>query len=114
MNGDDYKTLKAIQEATKQSKRLNKEFEKEILPVFTCQGIWYAGIDGSICKAIFKATRPGKLESRIFNGIIVRVLPRKAELVNEVKRIGYMCDREAEIQLRLGDTLILYISNTIA
>jgi len=36
------------------------------------------------------------------------------ELINEVKRIGYIRDRECEMQLRIGDTLILYISTSIA
>jgi hypothetical protein len=32
------------------------------------------------------------------------------ECVNEVKRLGLMIDRKCPIQLRRGDTLVLYIS----
>lgn len=44
----------------------------------------------------------------------MRVRAPEDELINEVKRIGYIRDREQEIQLRVGDTFILYISTTIA
>jgi hypothetical protein len=60
------------------------------------------------------AQRPGVINPRFLYGISVRVLPAQAELTNEVKRIGYIRDRECEVQIRVGDTLILYISTTIA
>ena len=60
------------------------------------------------------AERPGVIDSRYLYGISVRVLPAQSELLNEVKRIGYIRDRESEVQLRVGDTLILYVSTTIA
>jgi hypothetical protein len=83
-------------------------------PIFAFKDLKYAGVDGSICKAVLVAQRPGIIDPRFLYGIPVRVLPANAELVNEVKRIGYIRDRECELQLRVGDTLILYISTTIA
>lgn len=83
-------------------------------PVFVFKDIKYSGIDGSICKAVMVANRPGFISPRFLYGISVRVLPVNAELTNEVKRIGYIRDRECELQLRVGDILILYISTTIA
>lgn len=83
-------------------------------PIFAFKDLKYAGVDGSICKAVLVALRPGVIDPRFLYGIPVRVLPANSELVNEVKRIGYIRDRESELQLRVGDTLILYISTTIA
>lgn len=71
-------------------------------------------MDGSICKAVLKAIRPGYIDKKYFYGIQIRVRAPNDELVNEVKRIGYIRDRECEMQLRIGDTLILYISTSIA
>ena len=41
-----------------------------------------------------KAIRPGKIDKKYFYGIQVRVRMPNEELVNEVKRIGYIRDRE--------------------
>ena len=58
--------------------------------------------------------RPGYVDKKWFYGIRIRVKSSDEELVNEVKRIGYIRDRECEMQLRVGDTLILYISTSSA
>ena len=36
------------------------------------------------------------------------------DISNEVKRIGFFKDREMPMQLRVGDTLVIYMSDTIA
>ena len=58
--------------------------------------------------------RPGSIDKKYFYGIRVRVKASEEELTNEIKRIGYIRDRECEMQLRVGDTLILYISTSIS
>ena len=58
--------------------------------------------------------RPGSIDKKYFYGIRVRVKASDDELTNEIKRIGYIRDRECEMQLRVGDTLILYISTSIS
>ena len=83
-------------------------------PIFKVKDINYAGVDGSICKAVLVAARPGLIDGRNLYGIPIRILDAHKELANEVKRIGYIRDRESEMQLRVGDTLILYVSTTIA
>ena len=87
---------------------------KSSQPIFEIQDLQYAGVDGSICKAVLKAVRPGYIDKKYFYGIKIRVKLPEEELINEVKRIGYIRDRECEMQLRVGDTLILYISTSIA
>ena len=84
------------------------------LPIMEIKDLQYAGVDGSICKAVLQAVRPGYIDKKYFYGIKVRVKAKQDELVNECKRIGYIRDRECEMQLRVGDTLILYISTSIS
>ena len=43
-------------------------------------------------------------------GARVEVKGPKDEIVNEVKRIGLVFDRHTPIELRIGDTFVLYIS----
>ena len=45
-------------------------------------------------------------------GLMIRVNER--DVRNEVKRIGYMRDREQELECRVGDTLVLYVSSSVA
>jgi len=63
-------------------------------------------------------TRPTSIRGSFFNCsrylINIRVKAPHEELNNEVKRLGYIRDRETEMQIRVGDTLIVYISNAIA
>ena len=44
----------------------------------------------------------------------VKVHNPQTDLCNEIKRIGYIRDRESPIELRVGDTLILYMSTSVA
>ena len=77
----------------------------------------YAGVDGAICKAELVAKVCGYIDKEKL-GIALRVNDitdnRERGLVNEVKRMGYLVDRESEMQLRIGDTLIVYISKSNA
>ena len=66
-------------------------------PIFEIKDLQYAGVDGSICKAVLKAVRPGYIEKRHFYGIKIRIKLPEEELLNEVKRIGYIRDRECEM-----------------
>ncbi len=36
--------------------------------------------------------------------------PENIELTNEVKKIGFMIERHSPVELRIGDTLIFYLS----
>ena len=54
------------------------------------------------------------VEGPLVCGYKIKVVMAQLELRNEVKRIGFFKDRESEIELRVGDTLVLYISTTVA
>lgn len=88
--------------------------QRQAQQVLEVKDLQYAGVDGSICKAVLLAARPGYVDDKWFYGIKIRVKDTTEELINECKRIGYIRDRECEMQLRVGDTLILYISTSIA
>ncbi len=44
----------------------------------------------------------------------MRIKDHSQEVLNEVKRIGYIRDRESDLELRVGDILIIYISVSVA
>lgn len=73
----------------------------------------YAGVDGAICKATLIAKGEGIIEREKL-GIEIRVKPIKVGIMNEIKRIGYLKDRECPLQIRVGDQLIVYISKSSA
>ena len=63
-------------------------------PIFEIKDLQYAGVDGSICKAVLEAKHPGLVDGKHLYGIPIRVKAPPEELTNEVKRIGYIRDRE--------------------
>ena len=80
---------------------------------FNLKQVHYAGVDGVICKALVKAHKEGVIPQKHL-GLDIQVKGKHAELMNEIKRIGYLKDREVPLQVRLGDSLIVYISQTSA
>lgn len=73
----------------------------------------YAGVDGAICKVELIAKEGGIIEKEKC-GIEIQVKDEIGECVNEVKRIGYLKDRGMPVQMRVGDSLFLYISTSNA
>jgi len=51
---------------------------------------------------------------KAYLGLQIRVKAAEQDLSNEVKRMGYLKDREAPLQDRVGDTLFVYISKASA
>jgi hypothetical protein len=78
---------------------------------FAIQEVLYAGVDGAICKARVQARRPGSVQ-RMHMGLQFNVRGSGDELVNEVKRLGYLRDRECPLEVRVGDTLVIYLSKS--
>ena len=69
--------------------------ELELPPLFKLKQLLYAGVDGSICRVVLEALAPGDIPAKAIAGVGVKILPANAELVNEVKRIGFIRDRES-------------------
>ena len=84
-----------------------------VLTCFKINELKYTGIDGSICKCVLKAVRSGTITDRALLGFEVTVVCGSS-VINEVKRMGYFKDREMPMQLRVGDTLVIYMSNCLA
>lgn len=63
---------------------------------FTVEEVMYAGVDGIICKAKIRASRKGVIPKDKL-GLEIQVKDVNEEVTNEVKRLGYMKDREAPV-----------------
>jgi|LauGreDrversion4_2_1035121.scaffolds.fasta_scaffold349692_1 hypothetical protein len=110
----------------RQGELLNLDFLKQL---FLIKKYECAGIDGLICKIQLQAIKRGRLNNPLIGMQIVvkddRVArPSTADwsdseeedeehsrtIVCEVKKLGLLIDRYVDMQLRIGDTLVLYIS----
>lgn len=80
---------------------------------FEIKEIDYAGVDGAICKVLMIAKNEGIIDKAKL-GLEIRIKSIGYDLTNEVKRLGYLKDREVPLQVRVGDTLIVYISKSSA
>ncbi|OII77677.1 hypothetical protein cand_014930 [Cryptosporidium andersoni] len=71
----------------------------------------YAGTDLVTCRVHYKAVKCGELSNaeKIF-GIDIVVLPRDYAIICPLKRIGLQHDRYSPLQIRIDDTIVLYIT----
>lgn len=91
-------------------------------PIFKVENYWCAGVDGLICKIHLVAKREGRLvNDYIGMPLVVRseakkdaILDDGDHLTHEVKRVGLLIDRYVDMELRVGDHLVLYISKSQA
>ena len=100
-------------------------------PMFQIKGYMCAGIDGLICKVHLIAQNEGKYQFLIINCLIGRLIneyigiplvvkknkKKKGEddnqtIIHEVKRVGLLIDRYIDLEMRVGDHLIIYISKS--
>lgn len=65
-------------------------------PLFSIKETLYAGVDGAICKCTLIAVKEGTI-SKYRLGLEVQVRGRQDEVCNEIKRIGYLKDRETPL-----------------
>ena len=91
-----------------------------------------AGVDGLICKIHLIAQKPGCLDDPIL-GIPILIKQSalfrsdrrtsaisasydddEGVLVHEVKRVGFLIDRYVDLQLRVGDSLVVYLQRASA
>jgi hypothetical protein len=89
-------------------------------PIFQVKAQTCAGIDGLICKVHLVAAKEGKLVNDYIGiPLVVKNKTRGQDdemgsgtIVHEVKRVGLLIDRYVDLELRVGDQLILYISKS--
>ena len=71
----------------------------------------FAGVDLVNAKFQFIAECPGIVPDSLRKiGITIEIRERDQELTNEVKRLGLLYDRYKQLELRVGDTFVLYIT----
>ena len=71
----------------------------------------FAGVDVTTSKNTYLAVSPGVIpDSKQKVGMEIEVKERDSIITTEVKRLGLLYDRGRPLELRLGDTFILYIS----
>ena len=116
-------------------KRLDSEFCKELEALksnFTIANFDCAGIDGLIYKMHLQAKKPGSVLQNKILGLDVTIKAQAQRsmlrtlfvgnaneteencLCNEVKRLGFLIDRQVDLQLRVGDSLIVYLNKSHA
>jgi len=84
-------------------------------PMFKIQSYSCAGIDGLIGKVHLIAQKEGRLVNEYLGmPVVVRAGGKEEPVIHEVKRVGLLIDRYVDLELRIGDHLILYISKTQA
>jgi predicted nucleotidyltransferase len=84
-----------------------------LLDLFEVNSIEYSGVDNKVVRIQAKAKHIGNLDSNYFS-IGVAIKHEKDIVRNEVKRKGILSEREVDIQLRVGDIFIIYITKAKA
>ena len=81
------------------------------LPFLRCIKSKFAGVDLVNSKFEFIAECSGIVPDSMRKiGITIEIKDREQELTNEVKRLGLLYDRYKQLELRVGDSFILYIT----
>ena len=84
-------------------------------PFFKIESYMCAGVDGLISKIHLIAMSEGRLvNDYIGMPIVVKGKTNSGDeaIVHEVKRVGLLIDRYIDLELRVGDHLVLYISKS--
>lgn len=95
-------------------------------PFFEVNQYMCAGVDGLISKIHLTAKAEGTLKTD-FIGIPITIKPKKQQsakdkngqviesytgLIHEVKRVGLLIDRYIDLELRVGDQMVFYLSKS--
>jgi len=80
-----------------------------LLQCFVVKSIEFTELDIKAFKIRLEAYRVGSIEKSVV-GIPIIIKPCGMRCVMQVKRLGLMIDREGDLELRVGDTLVLYLS----
>ena len=100
---------------------LAKYFFKKFSPVqveflkscFSIIKIESAGVDGLISKIYAEANKVGTIDKENV-GINIIVKAKGVSVTNEIRRVGLMQDRDADVEVRIGDQVVIYITRTTA
>lgn len=79
-------------------------------PYFKVNEVWFDDIGYLIFKICLTAKKKGELPSFIELGIVIEIFAEHEIITNEVKKNCLLYDRKNEMQCRIGDNLIFYLS----
>ena len=80
-------------------------------PFLKMKKLEMAGTDITVCKITFLAVKSGIVPNSSNRlGILLEIKEPSGEVVCEIKRMGLLYDRHKSLQIRVGDTIILYVS----
>lgn len=79
--------------------------------LFHIDSIEYSGVDNKVVRLQTRAKKAGFLDPNFYS-MGVRIKNQTSPVRNEVKRKGILSEREVDIELRVGDVFIIYITRT--
>ena len=79
-------------------------------PLFTVNDVWFDDIGYLVFKIHLTAIKSGILHSFMELGIVIEVKNKDDLISNEVKKNLLLFDKKNELQLRVDDCLIFYLS----
>lgn len=86
---------------------------KEIFePILNVEKVVWDDVGYTIFKFYLQAKVSGTVDSKKELGIEVKVVGKSERTVNEIKKNCLLYDRKSLLQLREGDTLVLYVSKS--
>ena len=77
---------------------------------FDIMKVEVGGIDFSVWRIVMKAKRNCACEYKFYDELKIGVRVASENITNEVKRLEFLIDMGRDVELRGGDTLVLYVS----
>ncbi|CAG9330815.1 unnamed protein product [Blepharisma stoltei] len=89
----------------------NIYFYDHFLPFLRLIKSQFTGVDVNVSKHTYRAEKEGIVPNSMdLIGIGIEIHNKNGEITNELKRMGLLYDRHCSLHLKIGDTLVLYIS----
>lgn len=102
-----WKNLGLLEEKELVAKQLSNVFE----PCFQIVNVHFEDVGYLIFKVILKAVLTGEINGKPELGIELVIKEKNDEIVNEIKKNDLLFERRNKFELRVGDTIIFYLTN---
>jgi len=79
--------------------------------LFEIVSVEYSGVDNKVIRLTTRAKNPGYLSKDYFD-LGIKIKDFKRSIRNEIKRKGLIKERNVDVELRVGDTFIIYITRS--
>jgi len=88
---------------------LDKLQLSEITQWFSIEELENSNVDIYVAKIRLRAIKKGEVPYEIF-GITIKVKEKGEDCTREIKRVGLLIERHCDLELRIGDILVAYIT----